>query len=425
MKKCIFIILLVILFLPIFIDEVLALAFDLEIVGEGAVLIEQNTGKILYEKNKNEKMYPASTTKIMTGILALELGDLKEIVTIGEEIEIIPGDSSSASLFVNQKITLEELLYGLLLPSGNDAANSIAVHIAKKLVNDEFITYQDAIEVFVGLMNRKAKEIGAKNTNYVNPHGYHDDEHYTTPWDMAMITRNAMGNEKFREIVKSKFYTFKNSSEGIETDKQWKNYNELLQLNNKNYFPYANGVKTGRTTKAGRCLVSSATKDNLNLISVLFKSTEEDVWKDSSEILSFGIENFRYHTLANKNQSIAKIKVEKAFNKDKNELNVITNKKLQVLLNKADIPNIEKQLYLGKDNTQMLEGENINLVAPIEKGEVIGYVTYSINGEEILKEDLIANNTIRKRNIFITYWWLFALMLIAIIAIFVSKFNRS
>ena len=161
----------------------------MNIAGEAAVLMEENTHEVLFEKNSNARMYPASTTKIMTALIALEYGDPEDIIEVGQEIEWIPQDSSKAGLFVGQEIKLSDLLYGLMLPSGNDAANTIAVHIGKKFEMDPNLSLEDAFKVFIDLMNQRAKEIGADNTHFTNPHGYHDKDHYTTPMDLARITR--------------------------------------------------------------------------------------------------------------------------------------------------------------------------------------------------------------------------------------------
>ena len=418
MKRSIHIFILILLIQFLFIVN--AFADEIIITGETAVLIEQNTGKIIYEKNKDKKVFPASTTKIVTAILALEHGDLKDLVSIGEEIQILPGDSSTANLSIGQKIYLEDLLYGLLLPSGNDAANSIAVYIAEKINNEKFPSYEESIKYFIELMNIKAREIGATNTNFTNPHGYHDNNHYTSPIDMGIITREAMKNSKFREIVSSIKYEYIFSNK-INTIKHWKNYNELLLQNSKNYYPYATGVKTGRTSEAGRCLISSATKGNLNIISALFRSNEDSVWEDSVKLLSYGIDNYRYHTIAEKGQVIIETRVKKSQDRNKNKLKITTNELLQVLINKEEIPEIQKKLIIknGKAEKELRES-NINLIAPIEKGQAIGYVKYFINDKEIAKAELVAGNTIKKINCFTEYWWLFLLLLLIGITIIVK-----
>lgn len=400
---------------------------SIDIMGEGAVLMEQNTGEILYKKNMHQRMYPASTTKIMTALIALEYGDLEEIVTIGEEITSIPWDSSKADLFVGQEIPLGQLLYGLLLPSGNDAAMSIALHIANN-VTGENLTQQEAIEVFSDLMNKKAAQLGAHNTHYVNPHGYHDDNHYTTPEDMAIITREAMKDEFFQQIVQTQSYQHGSIEDGIEKETEWLNSNELLYEDDKHYYPYANGVKTGRTSKAGRCLVSSAKKDDLQLIAVVLKSTEEDIWGDSTKLLSYGLDSFTYNSLAQEGQSIAKIKVNKAHRDDGDEINLISKSRIRSLLKKEDIPKVKQKVYIGRQEpfSILQDHENISLSAPVEKGETLGNIVYSLNGEVIAKEDLIAESSIRKESFLASHWWMiFLVMLITLIVFTIWKKKKS
>lgn len=390
------------------------------ITGKGAILMEQNTGKVLYGKNIDQRMYPASTTKIMTALVALEYGDLKEIVTIGEEITSIPWDSSKADLFVGQKISLEELLYGLLLPSGNDAAMSIAMYIANKTVNED-LTKQEAIRVFSELMNKKAKELGAHNTHYVNPHGYHDENHYTTPRDMAIISREAMKNELFRKIVQSPRYHYEGNTDVVGKEDLWLNSNEFLHEDNRHYYSYVNGIKTGRTSQAGRCLVSSIKKEDLQLIAIVLNSTEEDIWRDSKKLLSYGLDTFAYHTFAKKGESITGIKVEKARRGDGDKVHLITEGKIQSFLKQEEIPKVTEQVYIGKGKPFAIlqDHENINLTAPIEKGETLGYIVYSLNGKVIVKERLVAQESIRKKSFLVSYWWM--LLLIIFIVLIIRK----
>ncbi|MCR1897936.1 D-alanyl-D-alanine carboxypeptidase [Irregularibacter muris] len=383
---------------------------SITVSAEGAVLIEQGTGEVLFQKEMDKKMYPASTTKIMTALLAIEYGDLDEVVTLGKEVESISEDSSRADLFAGQKLPLSQLLYGLMLPSGNDAANAIAVHIAKKTSNNPSLTEEQAIKEFAQLMNKKVKEIGAEHTHFVNPHGYHDEDHYTTPLDMAMISREAMKNQIFRKIVKTPqlFYrTSKDLENNEEEERSWQNSNELIQQGSRNFYPYAQGIKTGRTTSAGRCLVSSAVKEDVNVIAVVFKSTEGDVWGDSTKLLSYGIENFKHHVFAQKEEIITKVKIKNAHPKDPKEMEIITEKDIKGLIKKEDIPKVNKKIE-SEDNQEI---QSSKFQAPIEKGEKVGEITYFLGDKVVAKGNLVAKESIRKKGFFKAYWWIFILAL--------------
>ena len=167
---------------------------------ESAVLIDETTGEVLYSKNATQRLYPASTTKIMTAWIAIEQGKLTDRITVGDEVNERTADESSAWLVEGQTLTLKDLLTALMLPSGNDAARTIARYIAEKENSGEAMSMDDSVR-FAKLMNQKAKVLGAKQTHFVNPHGLHDPKHYTTASDMALIANAAMENETFRQIV--------------------------------------------------------------------------------------------------------------------------------------------------------------------------------------------------------------------------------
>jgi serine-type D-Ala-D-Ala carboxypeptidase (penicillin-binding protein 5/6) len=254
---------------------------------QGALVMEQDTGKIIYNKALHKRLYPASTTKILTALIAIEKGDLKDVVTVGKEINLIQGDSSKAGLYIGQRISLKNLIYALLLPSGNDAANTIAVHIGRKASGDKTLTHQEAINYFVELMNKRAKELGTDESNFINPHGYHNSKHYTTIDDLSLIIKQAFAGSFFKEVVKTPTYTLI-----IDSKKNkkviWKNSNELIQKDNKHYYANATGVKTGYTSSAGYCLVSSASNQGKKLFVIVLKSTLEGRWSDTKKLYTYG-----------------------------------------------------------------------------------------------------------------------------------------
>lgn len=246
----------------------------------GAIVIDQETGDVLYEKDALQQLYPASTTKILVALLAIEQGELDRLITVGEEVSLISDDSSRAGLRIGEQLTLRDLICALMLPSGNDAAYTIAVQIAREKSGDLSLDSRQAVALFVELMNRRARQAGAKNSHFVNPDGYHDQRHYTTPWDMALIAREAMQETFFRETVAMKYY----ESRG------WKNTNKLLDPASPHYYSSATGVKTGYTSAAGHCLVSSASKDGAEVIAVVLGSSETGQWTDSVSLLEKGFE---------------------------------------------------------------------------------------------------------------------------------------
>lgn len=235
------------------------------ISAQNAVLIDQQTGQILFDRNAHEIRSVASLTKVMTAILAIESGKMDEIATASRRA--IYTEGSSIYLEQGERMKIEDLVYGLMLRSGNDAAVTISEHIG------------GSVEGFVYLMNEKAKWLGMTNTNFANPHGLEDENHYSTAYDLALLMRYAMNDEKFMEISGTKVYRAETRSYA------WQNKNRLLtQL-----YQYCTGGKTGFTRKAGRTLITSAEKEDNHLIAVTLNAPND--WQDHIQLYEWGFEN--------------------------------------------------------------------------------------------------------------------------------------
>jgi D-alanyl-D-alanine carboxypeptidase len=253
-----------------------------------ALLMDAGTGKVIFHKNATARVYPASTVKIMTALVALDKCNKEEEITIGDEISLMAIDSSRAYLNKGEKLTLMMLLEGLLLPSGNDAAYSIAAYVGRKVSMDNAMPVYEAVEVFIGLMNEKAKILGLKNTHFMNPDGYDHDKQYTTAYDMAIIAKEALNNELICSITKMQ--RTRNIFLSGE-DVTWKSGNKLISAGSGVYYKYAIGLKSGTSSLAGRCMVSAAKKEDKTYISVVMNSTATGRWEDSLTLLKYGIEN--------------------------------------------------------------------------------------------------------------------------------------
>ena len=242
-------------------------ALPLKKQSRGAVVIEQSSKRVLYDECMNEKCYPASTTKVLTALCVLENLPLDKIITVPKEAEGVEG--SSIYLKEGQKISVKDLLLGLMLRSGNDAAVTLAVATSGNIQN------------FANLMNETAKRCGADGSNFVNPHGLHDEMHYTTAYDLALICAKAYENEDFCKIVST-------SKAKITVDDEARyigNKNKLLHL-----YDGANGVKTGFTKKSGRCLVSGAKRSGMQVVGVVLNHS--DMWNDTVRMLDFAFDNY-------------------------------------------------------------------------------------------------------------------------------------
>jgi len=245
---------------------------SLTVSAQSAILMEQSTGRVLFEKDAYKPKRIASITKIMTAIIAIESGKMDEMVKVSENA--VRTEGSSIYLKPGEKIKLRDLVYGLMLRSGNDAAVAIAEHVGGSL------------EGFVYMMNQKAEEIGMKSTEFANPHGLDDHEnHYSTAYDMALLTRYAMNNEDFREISGTKVHRAPNPTESW--DRKWTNKNRLLT----ELYEKSTGGKTGFTKRAKRTLVSTATKGELDLIAVTLNAPDD--WNDHIQMFERGFKTYQ------------------------------------------------------------------------------------------------------------------------------------
>ena len=248
---------------------------------EAASLIDVTSGRILYSKKGDERMRIASLTKIMTAIVAIERGNLKDQVKVGKNAYAKEG--SSLFLKLGEEMSLENMLYGLMLRSGNDAAAAIAEHVG------------GSEEGFVMMMNEKAEELGLTGSHFMNPHGLDHDEHYSTANDLAKLTSYALKNPTFQEIVKTQTKTAPNPNE--KWDYKWGNKNKMLKM-----YEGADGVKTGYTKKAFRCLVSSATRNGQQLAVVTLNDGND--WNDHARMLDYGFEHYPLQEITQKGQKI-------------------------------------------------------------------------------------------------------------------------
>lgn len=247
----------------------------------GALLFDIDSQEVIYSENVHEKVYPASTTKIMTAYLALKYGSLEDEVTISEHAVDVPSDSSTAHLSEGDVLSLKDLLYGLMLPSGNDSAVAIAEHIS------------GSEEEFVKLMNEEAKLLGASHTHFVNPHGYHDDEHYTTAYDLYLIFQECIQNQTFLQIISSSSYTTTIAqNDGTFRDVTWGQSNYFV--NGAREVPEeitVIGGKTGNTYDAGSCiLLYCHDSENTPYIAIMMGATSRRNLYDNMTFLLAAIE---------------------------------------------------------------------------------------------------------------------------------------
>lgn len=259
---------------------------NLDIAAKSALLVNVETGGVLYYKNPCKTIFPASTVKLLTAIVALDHCDVDDIIVVGEEASMIASDSSKANLVRGHTFTLKMLLEALLIPSGNDAAYVIATHVGRRSLGNMEASIDDALLEFIRLMNEKAYNLGAENSCFKTPDGYDAIGQYTNVYDMALIGVEAIRSDLILEISK------KPKSRTVCVSGQiynWNNTNGLINKDSANYYEYAIGLKTGTSTMAGRCLISAAQYNGKRYIAVVMGSTAQDRFKDAQKILKFAI----------------------------------------------------------------------------------------------------------------------------------------
>ena len=388
--------------ISLFFIPVLSYADDnnLNIEAPSAILMDNDTGKILYEKSAYEKRDPASTTKIMSAMLTLEHCTLDEVATVtSEAIKDVPSGYSSDLLKMGEELTVEDLLYALLVKSSNEAANVLAIHIA------------GSVESFATMMNTKANQLGCKNTHFVNPNGVHDENHYTTAYDLAIMTREAMKKDTFRQIVCTVAYTLPSSNKYSRIDRNFTTTNDLIKKQSDNYYESAIGVKTGFTSQAQNCLVSAATKDGKTLIAVVLKAdTDNQRYEDSKTLLNYGFDNFSKKNVVKSGDIVQTINIENATKATRN-LNLVAESNIETMVTNDKInETIEPTVTL-----------NENLSAPIEEGQVVGTATYTVDNQTYTV-NLKAGNTVKKSY---TLYFIIVVAIIALILILFDKPNNS
>lgn len=374
-----------------------------EIKAEAAILINPSTNTVLYEKNSDKRMYPASTTKIMTAYLALVKLDLTQELTTSATAVDIDRDGSNMGLSQGEVLTAKQLLESLMIHSANDAANVLAEAVS------------GSISDFVNLMNATAQELGMRNTHFANPHGYHDENHYTTARDMSILAKKAMENELFAEMSAMTSLTIPPTNK-YKTERIFRTRNTLINPYSDITLQYrfATGIKTGHTSDAGYCFVGSAIRNELDLISVVFNSPNSNQsFKDTKALFEYAYSTYRMRTVIKGDEIASTCKVRWSLGKD--HLVLKTNSDVKALL--------PRDTYTA----ELLKSEfiiNEKITAPVKEGDVLGKAKFYYDGELVAESDLCASRSVSRnivKQIFsylLNVWFLTALGILVIIILF-------
>ena len=343
-----------------------------DLISKAAILIDNKTNKVLYDKNSNERMFPASTTKILTAILVLENCDLNETVTASyDAIMSIPEGYVTANIDGEEQLTVEQLLELLLVHSANDAANVLAEYVG------------GSIESFVSMMNTKVNELELTNTHFTNAYGLQDEEHYTTAYDLSIIMQYCLENDDFRRIAGSASCSIPATNKSDV--RSYVSTNQLIVPDNPNYYSYVTVGKTGFTTEAGECLVSCAYRNDLELICVVLGGTVIDGvstrFSESKTLYEYGFNNFSLKNIANPGDVITEIQVSNGT-PDTKSLDLAFTDSIYVLINNSDLEtNYTPEIQLNSD-----------ISAPITQGDVLGSVVYTIDGIQYTSDIVATHN---------------------------------
>ena len=366
---------------------------ELGLTADSYILLDNKTNKVLCNKNENEKMYPASTTKIVTALLTLENCNLDDTVTASyNAVMSIPEGYSSANIQIGEQLTVEQLLEVLLVHSANDAANILAEHVG------------GSIESFITMMNTRLNELGINNTHFTNSFGMHDENHYTTATDLAKILKYCLKNETFRKIAGKASCAIPTTNKS--GTRSYSSTNELLNSNSSNYYKYLIAGKTGFTSQAKECLVSAAYRDNLELIGVVLHSNSR--FSDSRKLFEYGYSNYSIKNIVNENDLITSIKVSGAT-KETEDLNLMSSETIESLVNNNSTSEIKPEIIL-----------NENIYAPIEEGSILGKITYNIEGISYTT-DIVAEHNVEK-----SYFYLYVGISVGVIfVVLIFVFSRK
>jgi len=374
-----------------------------EVFAKSAVLVEKESGAILFEKNADMQVFPASTTKILTSLVFLEYFEKDDVITVGREINEVSLDSSKAGHIVGESMTAENLIRGLIIPSGNDSGVVAACSVARKIKDDPELGLNASEQIFSDLLNAKAIELGCIGTNFTNPHGYHDDNHYTTASDMAKIALAGLDNEIIKQIASERSYSGNGMGEQstnnlITQNYNWKSHN-LLITDSEYSYPYANGFKTGFTDEAGDCVVATAEKDGIQLIAVIFDSESPNRWIDAVNLFEYGFSNFGHHSLNKAGDILYDTGLIHNKNGEGERLNLVMKEDIEFYMPNSLVTTYETELVIT--NNELLyenkDSNNIVLKAPIEKDAEIGKIVYKTSDGTVFAESkLYAANSVEE-----------------------------
>lgn len=348
-----------------------------EICAEAAILMDATTGEILYEKNSKNKMYPASITKLMTVLLALEKGKLEDKITFSHEaIYSIEPNSAHIAMQEGEQITLEQALYGIMLRSANEVANAVAEYV------------DGSVTAFAQHMTKRAKELGCETTNFVNANGLFHENHYTSAYDMALIAKELYKQEAYRNMMSTTYYEIPPTNKQSEI-RYLHGQHQMLNQNSIYYYEYAIGGKTGYVAEALNTLVTFAKKGDTQLIAVVLKCNGAQHYVDSKALFEYGFENYQTVQVFSAKDYTKTVEVDETYKNKTTSLGNISIAPMEDIYKTMPIDTNLSDIQLDADYPE-------TVTAPVTQGQEIGTLTVKSGGETISTVSLLAQSAVEE-----------------------------
>ena len=387
-----------------------------------AILMDQGTGYILFAYNEHERKYPAGLTKMLTAIIALDYLNPDDFVVVGNEVNSVSAGALRSGHQVGEHITVRNLLRGLMIQNGNDSGVVVALQTVRAQRNNNAVPFHAAEELFAAKMNERARELGAYNTNFVNPNGLHHEDHYTTAYDLAIIARAFMEHPLLREIA-GEVEFIGNSMDGFTgdipygartVDHHWRDTNELVSGGGFHYF-YATGIRSGYTPQASACLAASASSNGVNLIAVILNTQDPDRWQDARILFEYGFATYAYRDVIEAREFLKTVPVYNAKLGTEFTVDIVAKEGFTALFSQAQLARLERSLYFYEPYYELLEDgsyilhhasvavEDIEgdyiLQAPVAVGDIVGTIKYRLDGQILFEGPAMSAGAVYARTL--------------------------
>jgi len=367
--------------------------------------MDQTTGKLLFSRNQHTRLYPAGLTKMLTALVALDYLDPQDIIVVGPEIYTIPPGALRSGHQSGEHITVHNLLRGLMIRNGNDSGAVLALQTVQRQRNHNNIPYASAEQIFSVMMNERAQYLGAYNTNFVNPNGLHNDNHFTTAYDLALIARAFMEHPLLREIAGETEFIGNGlgdiEMEDVRTiDHHWIDSNELMSGGSFHYH-YATGIRSGTTPQSGDNLAAAAERRGVRLISVVLNSEDPGRWQDARMLFDYGFATYSYHQILEDGQHMQTVVIANAKLGESDILDVFATGEFSALLSLDQLERIERSVIFNEEFVyeELNYYGNTSLLAPIGENEVLGTVLFTLDNQILYEAELRSAATVYERTL--------------------------